>query len=213
MGPLPFAYFLLSRMLQVAFRGWIRLVVYRVYVQSLIDSQVALRSGYTLIEVNEGSDDERIAKRPEKILQLRRRLGYRCFGLRFKNEPIAYAWFATGGDYLEDEVRLRYVMADPEKTVWDFDIFVVPKSRAGWAFQQLWQGCGNRLGHEGFTDTASRIHLSNVNSILSHERLGARAVATLVVLAFGRVELLYRPWPILLRISVNKATKVMVDRR
>jgi hypothetical protein len=208
-----FAYHLFVRVLGVAFGDRLRFVIYRVYVQPLVQSDAPLRTGYTLREVLAGSVEETLGQRPREILAQRRALGYRCFALDYKDETVAYAWFATQGEFFEDEFRLRYLMHPAGELVWDFDVFVAEKWRAGRAFQQLWLGCSQQLRAQGFLASASRIHLNNVNSVLSHERLGAQIVTRLALVRIGRFECCAQSSPIGLRAGFKSELSVLVKNR
>jgi hypothetical protein len=206
-----FLYHLCSRTVQVLSRGAARFVIYRLYVQPLVKDEGPLRTHYRCYEVTPGSQEEKLGQCPQHILDMRRRLGYRCFALTFKGEQVGYAWFATKGEFLEDELRLDYQMFPHDRLVWDFDVFVAEKWRAGRAFQQLWLGCSQALRAQGFECSASRIHLNNVNSVLSHEKLGATVVSHVLVLKYRAFELSVQsaPFSVGLGSSDRKQVKIV----
>jgi hypothetical protein len=126
--------------------------------------------------------------RPAAAIALRFASGHQCHAISVKGEFGGCIWIARG-HYDEDEVRCRYLLADPERCVWDFDVYVAPPFRHGRTMGRLWQAVGAALAAEQVAWTCSRISLYNLPSVQSHERLGARLLLTGCFLVLGRLQL------------------------
>ena len=70
-----------------------------------------------------GKDDSAVAQMPvpEHIKAARFRQGAICLGAYRKDELLGYIWFCMQR-YEEDEVRCTYELADPDQSVFDFDL-------------------------------------------------------------------------------------------
>ncbi len=119
---------------------------------------------------------------------IRRRLaqGSLCLVLEIGGVFAGYGWFHCG-PYDEDEVRCRFI---PDRMVWDYDIYIVPRYRGTRAFATLWNVAGARMRALGYTHTASRISAYNSASIRSHASLGGRVVGSAVFVSCAGLELL-----------------------
>lgn len=139
--------------------------------------------GTSVVEVRP-SDDAVVREfpRPAAVIRWRFESGARCHVAKVKGRFAGYIWTRLGG-YEEDEVRCRYVLAEPSIAVWDFDVYVAPAYRAGRTLARLWKAVDRALQTEGVRWSYSRISLFNRGSLAAHERLGARRVATGVFIA------------------------------
>lgn len=115
--------------------------------------------------------------------------GARCLGLYRKGTLIAYIWLCFGR-YHEDEVRCTYELAAPERSVFDFDLYVFPEYRMGTAFLAVWHAANEFLHERGVQFTFSRVTRFNLASRRSHTRLGARRVGQVLFLQAWTVELM-----------------------
>lgn len=104
-----------------------------------------------------------------------------------KSELIGYIWFCSGR-YVEDELRCVYVLARPERSVFDFDLVVMPDSRMGVGFAALWQCANQYLTSRGVGTSYSRVTRFNLASRRAHQRLGAARVGMLIALQIGPLE-------------------------
>lgn len=126
--------------------------------------------------------------RPPETVARRFAAGARCHAISVGGEFAGCIWIARG-HYDEDEVRCRYLLTDPARCVWDYDVYVAPKYRSGRTMGRLWQAVSTALSADGIDWTCSRISLYNLASIQSHERLGARPLQTGCFLVLGRLQL------------------------
>jgi GNAT superfamily N-acetyltransferase len=129
----------------------------------------------------------RIVARPPEVIARRLRDGALCFVAERDGEAVGYIWLKLDR-YEEDEVRCEYRLHPAGRAAWDFDAFIVPKSRMTRAFMQLWEAAFERLRELGCRWSASRISAFNPGSLNSQRRLGAILLHTGVFLAFGPVQ-------------------------
>ena len=99
-----------------------------------------------------------------------------------------YIWISRG-QHAEDEVRCRYILASPERSAWDFDVYVEPRLRLGRTLARLWWHVDQALAGEGVRWCFSRISLFNSGSLAAHQRLGAVRLGTAVFLVLGPAQL------------------------
>lgn len=115
--------------------------------------------------------------------------GSTALGTFRKNELIGYVWFCTGR-YVEDELRCVYEFAHPERSVFDFDLVVMPDSRMGVGFAALWQCANQYLTSRGVRTSYSRVTRFNLASRRAHQRLGAVRIGMLFALQIGPLEVM-----------------------
>jgi predicted ATP-grasp superfamily ATP-dependent carboligase len=141
-------------------------------------------------------DDPHLAgiPRPRDVLAARLRAGAECLVARVHGAFAGMHWIARG-QYVEDEVRCQYRLADPVRMVWDFDVHVEPALRSSRVFARLWQAVDTQLAAQGVQWTCSRISVLNAASLAAHARLGASVVGRVAFLVAGRWQLCVRAWP------------------
>ncbi len=134
--------------------------------------------------------DAAFAQLPLDGATLERRFaqGARCLGL-FRGDTLVAALWYQFGDYEEDEVRCRFRPSDAAAAAWDFDVYVQPEERLGFAFAALWDAADAALRESGRRVSLSRISAFNLASLGSHERLGAREVGRATFIGLGPVQL------------------------
>ncbi len=115
--------------------------------------------------------------------------GASCLGAFRDDVLLAYLWFSDGA-HREDEVRCDYVLEPAASSVFDFDVFVLPEHRVGFAFAALWEGARRHQLARGKQRSFSRVSRFNTDSIRAHRRLGARRIGSALVLQLAAVELL-----------------------
>ncbi len=109
--------------------------------------------------------------------------------------------FADGAQCLtatvngELEARCLFVMTEPERSAWDFDVHVEPRYRLGRTLARLWLAAHDLLQAQGVEWTYSRISAFNTASLAAHTRLGARTIAGLVFLQLGGWQVSWLPRP------------------
>ena len=133
--------------------------------------------------------DPAIAEMParEDIKARRFEQGARCLGAYRKGLLIGYIWYATGR-YEEDEVRCDYVLVDRAKSIFDFDLYVLPQYRLGVGFLGVWHGANQMLAPQGVRYTFSRLTRFNVASRRAHAHLGWKRVGVGVFLQLWGAE-------------------------
>jgi GNAT superfamily N-acetyltransferase len=138
-------------------------------------------------EVARATECDEISKafpRPVPVNLKRWRDGAVCYAARVKGRFAGTIWIQRER-YAEDEVRCDFVLAHPEVSCWDFDVFVEPDFRLGRTMARLWQHVEDDLVAQGVHWSFSRISRFNASSLKSHARLGARAIGTATFLVVG----------------------------
>lgn len=190
-GLLARALYIGHRLLQRATGGRAGLQAYLLCAQPIgAGAYEALRTDAQSVvrRVVEGDPLLAALPRPPEALARRFAAGTECHAITVKGEFAGCIWLARGA-YDEDEVRCRYELADPRRSVWDFDVYVVPRFRAGRTLGRLWKAVDAALQAEGVAWTCSRISLYNLASVQAHERLGARYLGLGCFLVLGRCQL------------------------
>ena len=127
--------------------------------------------------------------RPQEVIQSHYRQGAICLGA-FKNEEfLGYAWILLD-TYEEDEVRCFFVPMPDGESAWDFDIYLDPKHRIGFAFPRLWDEVNAYLRSHNSEWTMSRISAFNRGSLASHQKLGARLLGSTLFFVIGSWQLM-----------------------
>jgi hypothetical protein len=141
------------------------------------------------IEIGPGHPDIAMMPARDDIKRQRFEHGAMCLGAYRKGALIAYVWFCRDR-YFEDEVRCTYELADPARSIFDFDLFVMPEHRMGTAFVALWHGANEFLRQRGIQHSFSRMTRFNSASRRSHARLGALRVGRVLFVQLYAVELM-----------------------
>lgn len=131
----------------------------------------------------------------QPVLDYRFGQGAVCFGA-FKDGAIVGCVWLVLGPYDEDEVRCRFVRAPAALASWDFDVWVHPDHRSGFAFARLWDTANAYLRARGVRWSASRISAFNAGSLRSHGSLGARVLGSATYVSLGPLQLMtstFRP--------------------
>lgn len=132
----------------------------------------------------------------EDIKALRFEQGAKCLGVYRKEQLIGFVWLCFGA-YDEDEVRCTYRLLQPDRSVFDFDLYVFPEHRMGTAFMAIWHGANAYLSERGIEHTFSRVTRFNLASRRSHAQLGAARTGVAAFLKLWRIELMgasVAPW-------------------
>jgi len=119
-----------------------------------------------------------------------------CLGT-FKNEAlVGYIWLSSGS-YDEDEARCRYVLTPPNESIFDFDLYILPKYRASLGFAAVWNGTNEYLYRRGVRYSYSRLDHYNRASASAHDHLGWKRVGSAVILKLWQIEVMFSslfPW-------------------
>lgn len=140
--------------------------------------------------------------RDAEVIRSRYAAGAECHAVQVKGVFAGTIWLARER-YEEDEVRCLYRLPEGCPSVWDFDVYIVPALRGGRTMARLWKAVDRELQRQGVLWSYSRISLFNPGSIQSHERLGARQVATGCFLQLGRWQLAFLSAPARLCLSTR----------
>lgn len=147
-------------------------------------------------EIGPGDPEvEQMPARPE-IKASRYAQGATCLGAYRKGRLIGYLWWCQGR-YDEDEVRCTYLLEPPERSVFDFDLYVLPEHRMGLGFVGIWHGANQVLRERGIVHTYSRLTRFNLASRRAHAHLGWKCVGRALFLKAWRVEAMastVAPW-------------------
>ncbi len=122
--------------------------------------------------------------RPLTVISRRFSQGAQCLMTTKGDALVGCIWFVHH-TYIEDEVRVDYVLPKDGACVWDFDVFVAPPERLGFLFAKQWDAFDALLKPQGVRYTISRINAFNQRSIASHRSLGAEKCGWALFLCLG----------------------------
>jgi len=169
-----------------ATRGRVRVLPYHFYAQPVPPRAQPAREGSVTVERADAAHDLVGAfPRPPAVIAARFDSGAQCLVARKGERFVGFLWLKPQ-EYVEDEVRCIYTLQPPDRTAWDFDVYVDPQFRLSKAFVRLWDTAHATLRREGRTWTMSRIVVFNRESIRAHARLGAVRVCSALFLAGRR---------------------------
>ena len=167
-----------DRVLRAISGGRARLVAYAVVAQPighLTSAPLRPSANSRIVEVGPSDPLVQSMPRPKHVLDRRFESRSECLAATVRGEFAGMLWIARER-YDEDEVRCLYVLREPTRSVWDYDVYVEPAYRAGRTMAKLWQAANLRLGAQGVQWSFSRIALANAASLAAHKRLGAQRV-------------------------------------
>ncbi|OYV01456.1 MAG: N-acetyltransferase [Burkholderiales bacterium PBB5] len=190
LGALDGSLYLLDQLLQRASAGRLRVLRYHVVAQPLTGSAAAMRPDGKTVIVPADSQHPLVGSfpRPPAVIAQRFANGAQCLLATVAGQFAGYLWWQTG-HYDEDEVRCQFVLAQPARSVWDFDVYVEPRYRLGRTMARLWQAAEQHLQQQGVAWSCSRISTYNAASLNAHARLGARTVASALFIVVGPLQL------------------------
>ena len=125
--------------------------------------------------------------RPTAVINERFIQGAQCLVATKNDLLVGCIWFIRGA-YLEDEVRVDYLLPPDSHCVWDFDVFVAESERLGFLFAKQWDAFDALLKPQGIRYTVSRINAFNQRSIASHRSLGAKDCGRALFLRLGQFQ-------------------------
>jgi hypothetical protein len=191
-GPLDGALYLFQRLLSRLLPG-AALYKYDLMAQPVAERPLLPAHRGASIEVREIRPEEDIVKllpRPQAVLRERFRQGAVCLAAFRAGRFIGFLWLLVGA-YQEDEVRCRFRPSPAGGAAWDFDVYVEPQERWGFAFSRLWQEANRYLSARGVRWSLSRISAFKRDSLACHARLGSARVGSALFLCAG-------PWQLML---------------
>ena len=183
--------YLLGRAMQAVSGGRCYLIRYYLVAQPVPNPFVPVcrpSENDRVLEVDRQNPIVKAFPRPSAVIQARFEKGLVCLAATSKQTFSGFLWFARGA-YDEDEVHCRFVLANPDTMVWDFDVYVEPQFRLGRTFARLWDAANERFSSSGIQWSISRISAFNRQSLQSHQRLGIRRLDTLTFVCLGRLQI------------------------
>ncbi len=170
----------------------VKLRFYDLVAQAVADDFVLpprRRAAFDIREI--GRDDPALALIPATpdVLAFRFQQPTVCLGAWSKDRLVGYLWLCLG-PYEEDEVRCQFVLAPEAETAWDFDVYVFPEYRVGFAFAALWEGAHAYLRDRGIRFTLSRIARTNVDSQRAHRHFGLERLGRALFITGDRAQLM-----------------------
>lgn len=168
------------------------LYVYELMVQPITGKAMLpanLAKNLTFTEITRDHPDVALMPAREDIKVQRFEQGARCLGVYRKGALIGYLWMCFGR-YEEDEVRCTYGLSEPDASVFDFDLYVMPEHRLGIGFMAIWHGANQYLHERGVRYTFSRLTRFNLASRRSHAHLGWKCVGRALFLQAWQLELM-----------------------
>jgi hypothetical protein len=184
--------YIVSRVLDRLFGGRVRLVVYHLVAQPVLEQPMLPARRGRSINVCEAVQATVYAlpvDRPRAVLESRFAQDARCLVASSEGRFLGFLWIIRGA-YAEDEVRCLFLPEPAQQVSWDFDVFVDPTARLGFAFMRLWDEANRLLSSEGVKWSISRISAFNAGSLASHRRLGLTRIASAAFLCVGPVQLM-----------------------
>lgn len=166
------------------------LYVYELMVQPISSKTLLppnLTKNLSFAEIDRSHADISLMPAREDIKAQRFEQGARCLGVYRRDQLIGYVWLAFGR-YEEDEVRCTYELVDAAHSVFDFDLYVLPKHRMGIAFVAIWHGANEYLRERGVRYTFSRLTRFNLASRRAHARLGGHCAGRVFFLKAWKLE-------------------------
>jgi hypothetical protein len=190
LGPGNAVLYAIDRLMRAVSGGRARVHRYRLVAQPIDAAVAPLRPDTkTCIELAGPDHALRAAfPRPAGIIEQRYADGAQCLVASSGDRFAGYLWWRRE-HYDEDEVRCRFVLADPASSVWDFDVYVEPRYRLGRTMARLWDAAARRWHADGVRWSFSRISAFNPASLASHARLGLRPVGSAVFVVIGPCQL------------------------
>lgn len=166
------ALYLLGRALELVSGGRWRLYRYLFMAQYLPETPLCVERGRD-IEVRLMPALAALPSpypRPREVLRQRYAQGAQSLAAFRGAVLVGFLWFLFDA-YQEDEVRARYQLGSSH-SAWDFDVWVRPEDRLGWAFRRLWESARVMLREHSVRWSCSRISAFNPGSISAHARIG-----------------------------------------
>lgn len=122
--------------------------------------------------------------RPADVLDQRYAQGAISLAAYRHQDLIGFLWLLFDACQ-EDEVRARYRLVSP-LSCWDFDVYVRPQDRLGWAFRRLWEEARCLLRARAVRWSCSRISAFNAASLAAHARIGTVPLGSATFIRCGQ---------------------------
>jgi hypothetical protein len=171
-----------ANMLLAALDSPLAIVAYALFVQPVPLRPMLQKNAKTNITVRLISRDEYRVEwfdRPASVIERRFQQNTFCFVAFDQDKPVGSLWLCCN-NYMEDEVRCRFILQPADAVAWDFDVYVAPKYRMSRVFVYLWDAGDAWLREHGFRWSCSRIDMLNMESMRAHQRMGASRIGVAV---------------------------------
>lgn len=186
------------------------LMVQPITAKGLLPPKLAAQ--LSLVEI--GPDHPAVAEMPARadIKAHRFEQGARCLGALLKGKLIGYLWLSEGR-YEEDQARCSYELEPAARSVFDFDLVVLPEYRMGIGFVGVWHVANQYLHERGIVHTFSRLTRFNLSSRRAHAHLGWQRVARAVFFQAWALELMVSDMAPYVAFSLSPQQRVRLKLR
>lgn len=185
-----------------------RLFAYDLVVQPISESPLLdesrTKSRLMMRRIEQGEPVTSLMPVATDVINARLRQGAVCLGAFRGDDLVGYIWYSPG-EYQEDEVRCAYVLEPAAQSVFDFDLYILPKYRLGRAFAGIWDAANAHLRERRVTQSFSRISRFNSASLRAHAHLGCRRLASAIFLRAGVLQLMFASAPPYLHLSLSNS--------
>jgi hypothetical protein len=199
----------LSRVLQMM-SPRLNLYVYDLMVQPVTAKPLLpqrLSQAFSVAPIGAAAAELGLMPVPQSVIQDRFTQGAVCLGAWRGGRLVGYMWLCPAR-YDEDEVRCRYDLLPAAESMFDFDVYIFPEHRLGFAFVALWNGANRWLQDQGVRFSFSRISRFNVASRRAHARLGSQRLGSALFLRLGRAQVMLATVRPYLSLSVRTSRRV-----
>ena len=167
---------------------------YAIVAQPVPPSRILPRGRGKSIEVRRLSKTEPCLQdlplSEDTLRRRREREDILCFGA-FKGEQLVGCNWLSLGDHDDELLDVRFApRPDEGRATWDFDLYIVPQERLGFAFARIWDDIFDFMREAGFGWSVSYISPINQTSWSAHKRLGSFRIASLVLMKAGPVQVM-----------------------
>ena len=169
------------------FKGRLRIYKYYFTAQPVIDQALlAPHKGRKIVvrQINRDDPIIQVFPRPERVIKNRFDSGAICLVAFNESNFVGYLWLILGA-YQEDEIRAKFIPLPSTITAWDFDVYVHPTYRLGYAFLRLWDEANRFMLDRKIEWSCSRISAINASSINVHKKLGTLTMGQAIFLCMG----------------------------
>ena len=187
--------YLLGRSLKKISNGRWRLIRYYIVAQPIPSPPSPSCKTSSASSIERVAPDNPICAafpRPKHVIEQRFANGNTCLVARVKEQFAGFLWYAHT-IYEEDEIHCRFVLGEPENSVWDYDVHVEPQYRMGRTFARLWDKANELLEHAHIRWSFSRISAFNPASLHAHRQLGTQRIGTLTAICLGTAQMTFLP--------------------
>lgn len=155
--------------------------------------------GFTVRALTPNELGNHVIDVPEEAQADRFLQGLTCLGaFNAKGAMVGVNWVGIS-DFTEGEVHVRFSL--PPKAGWDCGLWIAPQYRLGRGFAALWAGTAEWLRARNCECSVSWIVDYNLQSLLSHRRMGAVTIGHLTAMRFFRWQFVTQGQPKMVRVD------------